>query len=114
MCISLHSVILDIAQTCALVDHEALASMVEQGAGRSTVHRQWQVAAQPEIQGSPHVFTATGFVRHNPGVTYCWTDTPPAFGGCGFPRLDGYSTDWTSELLNQLSAKPESIANTIP
>ena len=110
-CISVHSVVLDVAASCSFVDHEALATLMGRGSGRTEVYQQWQVAKGPEIQGSPHVFTVGGFARHNPGVVYRWTAPPPLFGGRGFPRLDSYRQEWAGELLDLLSGPtgPEQV-----
>lgn len=98
-CISTHPVILEIASRCAAVDDAALAEALERGAGRREVYAQWRVAQRPDISGSPHLFTASGFARHNPGATYHWTAPPPEGG---FPRLEQYRPEWTDELLDQL------------
>lgn len=69
------------------------------GAGRAEIYADWSVAQGPEVQGSPHLFTANGFAAHNPGATYHWTAAPPA----GLPRLESYSADWADDLLDQLT-----------
>lgn len=105
-CISIHPVILDVAEQCEHVDAQALAAALARGAGRAEVYEQWRTAQRPEISGSPHLFTASGYAAHNPGVTYHWT-APPPHGG--FPRLERYSPDWTGELLDSLAgAEPRS------
>ncbi|SFL36566.1 DsbA family oxidoreductase [Geodermatophilus ruber] len=98
-CISVHSVILDVAEQCAHVDAAALAGALARGAGRREVYAQWEVAQRPDVQGSPHLFAAGGFATHNPGATYHWTAAPPD----GFPRLEEYRTEWAEELLDLLS-----------
>jgi predicted DsbA family dithiol-disulfide isomerase len=98
-CISIYSVIMDLARKCPHVDVEKLGAALAQGVGRSAVFRQWEVAKRPEIQGSPQLFTAAGFVMHNPGVTYHWTAPPPN----GFPRLDHYTSEWADDLLARLA-----------
>jgi predicted DsbA family dithiol-disulfide isomerase len=100
-CISIHAVILEIAASCPNVDKDALAEALAHGAGRQAVYEQWRRAQQPDVQGSPHVFTTTGDAWHNPGVTYHWTGRPPVVGGNGFPVLESYNPDWVTELLDK-------------
>ena len=104
-CISVHSVILDVAKRCDHVNENALADAMARGAGRAEIYRQWHTAQGPEISGSPHLF-ASGFVAHNPGVTYRWTAPPPIGfpwpGKHGFPVLEHYDRSWATELLGQV------------
>jgi predicted DsbA family dithiol-disulfide isomerase len=97
-CISMPHVILDVAAECASVDRAALAAAIAAGSGRSQVYRDWRIAQGPDVQGSPHLFAAGGYARHNPGATYHWTGRPPT----GFPRLETYDPDWAEELLDRL------------
>jgi predicted DsbA family dithiol-disulfide isomerase len=99
-CIAVHSEILEIAATCPAVDAEALATALAAGAGRRVVYRDWQLAAGPSVQGSPHLFSASGYAEHNPGAVYRWTARPPI----GFPVLDSYDPDWPARLLDGLPA----------
>lgn len=103
-CISVHSVILEVADQCDHVDGGALAAALAGGVGRAAIYEQWRTAQRPAISGSPHLFTATGWSAHNPGVTYHWT-APPPHGG--FPRLEQYRPEWTDELLDTLPAPVE-------
>jgi predicted DsbA family dithiol-disulfide isomerase len=100
-CISIHSVLMDVAGECEHVDAAALADAVACGAGRAEVYRDWRLAQSPAIKGSPHLFTAGGFARHNPGAVYHWSARPPI----GFPVYESYSDDWAGELLD-LVAEP--------
>jgi predicted DsbA family dithiol-disulfide isomerase len=95
-CISIHAVILEVAAGCELVDEQRLRDLLARGAGRAEVFAQWRTAQGEMVQGSPHFFSANGYARHNPGVTYHWT-APPAEGG--FPRLEHYDVAWVDELL---------------
>lgn len=104
-CISVHSVLLDVAAACPLVDETALAALLENGAGRAAVYRQWRVAERPEVRGSPHLFTVDGYAEHNPGAVHHWTDTPPEFGGRGFPVLEKYTASWADELLDRIPSR---------
>ncbi|GDY32755.1 DsbA family oxidoreductase [Gandjariella thermophila] len=98
-CISIHPVILEIAEGCAHVDHAALARALAAGRGRAEVYRQWETAKGPAVQGSPHLFTAHGYAAHNPGATYHWTGRFPT----GLPRLDEYDPAWADTVLDQLT-----------
>ncbi|NMI01001.1 dithiol-disulfide isomerase [Pseudonocardia sp. K10HN5] len=97
-CISVHAVILDVAQRCEHVDADRLESALAQGIGRRDVFDQWRIAQRPEIEGSPQIFTAYG-AFHNPGAAYHWTAAPPA----GFPRLESYTLDWAEGLLEVMA-----------
>ncbi|MGK5632498.1 DsbA family oxidoreductase [Streptomyces sp. URMC 123] len=96
-CISIHAVILDLAEDCAHVDAAALEEAMARGAGRAEVYAQWHTARGPSIQGSPHLFTPAGPDTHNPGVTCTWTGDP--MDG-GFPRFDAYDPGWADGVLD--------------
>lgn len=98
-CISVHPVILDVAEQCQRVNTDALAAALARGDGRAQVYEQCSVAQGPQIQGSPHLFATDGFAVHNPGATYHWTIRP----GVGFPRLERYDPTWADELLDLLA-----------
>ena len=94
-CISLHSVILEVAEECDLVDHGKLEEALAHGAGRAAVYTDWQEAGSKGVRGSPHLLTRSLTV-HNPGAVYAWTAPP----GRGFPRLESYDTAWADELFD--------------
>lgn len=98
-CVSVHSVILEIAEECGHVDAAALAEALAAGSGRAEVYRQWRTAQGPGIQGSPHLFAPGGHDLHNPGAVYAWTGHPDHGG---FPRLDHYDPSWAADLLDAL------------
>jgi predicted DsbA family dithiol-disulfide isomerase len=102
-CISIHSVLMDVAAECEHVDTAAFADALARGAGRTEVYRDWRLAQGPAINGSPHLFTAGGFARHNPGAAYHWSAAPPT----GFPVYGSYFDSWAGELLD-LVAEPVS------
>lgn len=106
-CISVHSVILDIAERCAHVDAGALAEALSRGAGRAEVYEQWRTAQGPDVQGSPHFFAADGYTAHNPGATFSWTGDPQQGG---LPRFDAYDATWADELLDKLAAEQVSAS----
>ena len=70
-CISLRSVILDVAAGCGRVDADALGEALDDGrARRSLLDGYWSVA--DSVKGSPHVFLADGTDEHNPGIALHW------------------------------------------
>lgn len=68
-CVSLRTVVLEVASTCDAVDVDTLAAAVDAGAGRAEVIEGWRTASDLGVQGSPHVFLADGGDAHNPGIT---------------------------------------------
>lgn len=103
-CISVYSVVLDVAEQCVHVDVPALAAALATGSGRAEVHADWKLAQRPEVQGSPQLFVPGRYSTHNPGATYHWTASPPD----GFPRLEHYRSDWADELLDALGLPSQS------
>ncbi len=100
-CISVHSEIIAVAAECQSVNQDALDRALSQGSGMREVHEHWRTARRPEIQGSPHLFTAEDLAGlHNPGVDYHWT-APPADGGV--PRFVAYEPQWADDLLTSLT-----------
>jgi predicted DsbA family dithiol-disulfide isomerase len=109
LCISIPSVVLDIAAGCEHVDCDALANAIARGAGRAEVYQDWRIAQGPAVQGSPHLFAAGGFARHNPGVVYHWSDHPPT----GFPVYESYCDHWAGELLDLLAGQAAELGATV-
>ncbi|MGH3761839.1 DsbA family oxidoreductase [Actinophytocola sp.] len=99
-CISIPSVILEVAKECSRIEIDALSAALADGTGRREVYRQWETAKGPRIQGSPHLFTVDGYAAHNPGVDYHWTQPPPRGG---VPRFDAYDRDWAGGLLDRIA-----------
>jgi predicted DsbA family dithiol-disulfide isomerase len=98
-CVSIPSVILEVAETCPAVNVDALAHEIARGAGVAEIYTQFETARGDRVQGSPHLFTAGGFDTHNPGATYSWTPPPSSF-----PRLEAYDDAWAGELVAKLAA----------
>ncbi|AXK32044.1 dithiol-disulfide isomerase [Streptomyces armeniacus] len=98
-CVSIHPVILRLAEKCPHVDAAELAKALERGAGRAEMYAHWRIAQGPEIQGSPHLFSADGYDAHNPGAVFEWTGDPIEGG---LPRLDAYDPSWAPTLLDRL------------
>lgn len=99
-CISMHSVVLEVGETCRLVDHRELERALARGAGREEVYAGWRNALSNGVQGSPHLFVGD-LGLHNPGATYYWTGPP----GQGFPRLVSYDRGWADAVLDRLHTK---------
>lgn len=95
-CITVPSVIGDIAGSIDSLDAELLIRRLEEGSARAAVYRDWRLAAAPEVQGSPQLFDATGRTLHNPGVDYRWTSSPDRGG---VPRFESYDYSWVEEVL---------------
>lgn len=99
-CISMPSVILEVADECPLVDTDRLADAIARGAGRAEVYRDWREAKETPIQGSATLYGSDGVAVHNPGATYRWSKPGgPADGG--FPVLESYSRTWAAEMLGR-------------
>lgn len=102
-CISVHAVVLEVAEECSLVDHRALERALARGAGRAEVYAGWRRAHSSGVLGSPHLFI--GDLRlHNAGVNYHWTAPP----GQGFPRLVDYDRSWVDAVLARLNVRETS------
>ena len=70
-CISLRSVIRDVAAGCGRVDADALGEALDDGRARRPLLDAYWSAAEV-VDGSPHVFLADGSDAHNPGVEFHW------------------------------------------
>lgn len=66
-CISLRSVILEVAAGCD-VDAEALRQAIDEGRWRRAVIDQTLGADAAGVEGSPHLFLPDGSGEHNPGI----------------------------------------------
>lgn len=107
-CISIHSVILDIARTCPDLDRVELERQLTQGAGVAAVHHDFRRARSQAIQGSPVLETADGSRQHNPGTAYHWTSPPPI----GFARLERYDPQWAEDYIDHLTSARSSADQT--
>jgi predicted DsbA family dithiol-disulfide isomerase len=83
-CISLRTVILDLAADCPAVDAGALAASLDDGRARRTVLDDLEAARSGGVQGSPHLFLADGGDVFNPGVRVRWEGEH----GRGFPVVE--------------------------
>ena len=101
LCISVPSVILDVARTCVDLDHVRLSQLVASGEGIGAVYADFEQARSIPIQGSPVIEIPHGARQHNPGATYHWTGKPPR----GFARLEHYSSQWAEDLITSLATK---------
>ena len=95
-CISLRSVILDVAAGCGRVDADALAEALDDGRARRPLLDAYWTAADA-VNGSPHLFLADGTDAHNPGVEFHWE------GERGSKRLviDGDDRTLYDELVHR-------------
>ena len=90
-CISLHSVIEDVARECDGVDADALLDLLRRGVGRAEVYEQLDVARSAEVPGSPSFYGPDGHIFSNPGVDLEWVGE--------FPRIASYDDSWPDRLL---------------
>ena len=94
-CISLRSVVLDVAAECGAVDVEVLAKALDEGRARRAVMDQAEEAAGDAVQGSPHLFLPDGSDAHNPGVALRWEGEK----GKGFPVVEADDPSVYTDLL---------------
>lgn len=80
-CISLRSVLLEVAAETAVVDVDLLAEALDDGRARKAVMADFAVSQTDAIQCSPHLFLADGTNAANPGVEVHYTGDY----GVGFP-----------------------------
>lgn len=98
-CVSMRHVILDVAESCELVDASALEAALDSGRARAAVisqHRQ-AVADGSPVKGSPHVFREDGSALHNPGIEMRWEGPKPG----GFPVIVSDDPSVYDELLRR-------------
>ena len=97
-CISLRSVILEVAAGCSQVDVDALAEALDDGRARRALLDQHRVAeAGGEVNGSPHLFLPDGTNAHNPGIEMHWEGEQ----GQGFPVVTKDDPSIYGDLLVQ-------------
>ncbi len=99
-CISLRSVVLEVAEACAEVDAGALAEALDDGRARRSVIDDYERSASDEVQGSPHLFLPDGSEAHNPGVAFHWQGRK----GRGFPVVDEDDPSAFDDLLRRAAA----------
>jgi predicted DsbA family dithiol-disulfide isomerase len=97
-CISLRSVVLDVASRCAAVDADRLAAALDDGrARRALVEGHRAAEAAEEVDGSPHLFLPDGTNAHNPGIEMHWEGEQ----GHGFPVVTKDDPSVYGDLLLQ-------------
>lgn len=99
-CISLRSVVLEVAEACTEVDASALAEALDDGRARRSVIDDYERSMSDEVQGSPHLFLPDGSEAHNPGVTHHWQGRK----GRGFPVVDHDDPSVYDDLLRRAAA----------
>jgi predicted DsbA family dithiol-disulfide isomerase len=97
-CISLRSVVLDVAATCDAIDMGALTTALDRGDGRRAVLDQWRAIDRSGVKGSPHLFLPDGTSSHNPGIRLHWEGTP---GEGGFPVVDADDPSVYEDLVRR-------------
>jgi predicted DsbA family dithiol-disulfide isomerase len=99
--ITLHTVVLEVAERCDRVDTEALSAALESGTARSAIFDQWRESQRIEVRGSPHLYLADGGAVHNPGVELSWTGEK----GTGFPVIESEDRSVVDDLLRRAAAR---------
>ncbi|MEA2686714.1 MAG: hypothetical protein QOE93_1909 [Actinomycetota bacterium] len=100
LCISMRSVILDVAGECGSVDVDRLRSALDGGRARPRVMEQHRSAEGAGVKGSPHVFLPDGSDVHNPGLELRWEGEH----GRGFPVVVADDPGVYSEMLQRAAA----------
>lgn len=100
-CVSLRSVILDVAAEAGL-DRDALADALDEGRARRAVLDQCQAAQDGPVQGSPHLFLPDGTDVHNPGIDMTWAGEH----GVGFPVVAKDDPGVYDELVGRAATGP--------
>lgn len=98
--ITLHTVVLEVAEHCDRVDVAALGAALESGTARSAIFEQWRESQRIEVQGSPHLYLADGGDVHNPGIELSWTNEK----GTGFPVIESEDRSVVDDLLRRATA----------
>jgi predicted DsbA family dithiol-disulfide isomerase len=99
-CISLRSVILDVARSCEGVDVSRLQDAFDDGRARRAVMDQHAAAAGGAAKGSPHLFLPDGSDVHNPGIELRWEGEH----GRGFPIVTSDDPTVYTDLLQRAAA----------
>jgi len=99
-CISLRSVVLDVAESCSQVDAAALAAALDDGRARRAVMDQHETAMSSAVRGSPHLFLPDGGDVHNPGIGMHWEGDK----GVGFPVVTGDDPSVYDDLVRRAAA----------
>jgi len=71
-CVSLRTVILEVAGSCDLVDADLLADDLDSGRARPEVISHWRDQEEGPVQVSPHLFLPDGTDHPNPGIEKHW------------------------------------------
>lgn len=99
-CVSLRSVVLQVAESCEPVDAARLAEALDDGRARRAVIDDFERSGGDDVRGSPHLFLPDGGEAHNPGITMHWQG--PA--GRGFPVVDADRCSVYDELLTRAAS----------
>lgn len=95
-CITMRSVVLDVASQCGEVDVATLAEALDGGRHRGDLIADHRLALDV-VAGSPHLFFADGDNVHNPGVEVAWLGEQ----GTGYPRIDSFDPTVHEELVRR-------------
>ncbi len=95
--ISLHHVIVEVAESVPGLDAGAIHGDLRSGSARRLVFEQMEEAERSEVKGSPHFFFG-GHDWHNPGVQMKWIGK----AGEGFPVIEKDDPGVFSEMFDAL------------
>lgn len=98
-CVSVRSVILDVAESCDGVDADAVADALDDGRARRPMMDQHHAGMSPAVAGCPHVFLPDGDL-HNPGIEMHWHGEE----GRGFPVITRDDPSVYDDILRRASA----------
>ena len=97
--ISLHHVIIEVAETVPEVDESALDRDLRSGVARASIFEHMEEAERSKVKGSPHFFLGHED-WHNPGVQMKWIGK----GGEGFPVIEKDDPGVFSEMFDALES----------
>ena len=99
--ISMQHEIIEVAESCPLVDTSVLEKVLIDGEARSAIFGDLEIAQTDQVQGSPHFFLSDGTNVHNPGVTVRWEGEH----GAGFPVVEKDEPSIYEDLLERASGR---------
>lgn len=76
-CVSLHHVVIEVAEEVDGVDAKMLEDALVDGSHRRNVFEDLEVSRRAEVEGSPHLFLTDGGSFHNPGIDMSWEGGEP-------------------------------------
>lgn len=97
--VSLHHIILEIAQNCEGVEVGLIEAALESGVHRERIFADLDLARAADVKGSPQFFLPDGSNYHNPGIEMHWEGKP----GEGFPVVDKDDPNIYAEMFDRIA-----------